>query len=226
MLGLAACIEAEDVALASMSLLRPIVTAAGMAFFLFDNTIDVRERLRRGLNFELESMREQLNGIDNEATTQLWERTIHRRYRYFAWADYHGYGHQMRKQRYGQRKYWLTDGDQTGQSPSDMRLADAVLASVGDGELGQAVYRFTSAFIHTQAHAFTMFPPADLQYDPQTPNAVPLGVSPQDLTTWLMVAVMAVHIAVGRAGWFLGWDMTEWATKVHRILAGWAELLG
>ena len=33
LLGLAACIEAEDVALASMALLRPIVTAAGMGGF-------------------------------------------------------------------------------------------------------------------------------------------------------------------------------------------------
>lgn len=224
LLGLAACIEAEDVALASMSLLRPIVTAAGMAFFLFDNEIDLRERLRRGLNFELESMREQLNGLDGATETPPGQRIAQRRYRYLVWAQHHGYGKQMRKERYGQRKYWLTDAEQTGQPPSDMKLAELVLASVGDGELGHSVYRFTSAFIHTQAHAFTMFLPADMQHDPQTPGAVPLGVSVPDLTTWLMVAIMAVHLAVGRAGWFFGWDMTEWAT-IRRTLSTWSDLL-
>jgi hypothetical protein len=62
-----------------------------------------------------------------------------------------------------------------------MKLAEAVLAAFGDGGMGRTVYRFTSSFIHTQAHAFTMFLPAGLQYEPQTPNAVPLGLAPQDL---------------------------------------------
>jgi hypothetical protein len=54
MLGLAACIEAEDVVLAPISLLRPIVVAVSMAYYLMDPGISMRERLRRGWNFELE----------------------------------------------------------------------------------------------------------------------------------------------------------------------------
>jgi hypothetical protein len=45
LLGLAACIEAEDVVFASMSLLRPIVTALGTAGYLLDPKVSLRERL-------------------------------------------------------------------------------------------------------------------------------------------------------------------------------------
>jgi len=48
--GVAACIEAENVALATISLLRPIVVAAGINYYMLDPSITRRERLRRGWN--------------------------------------------------------------------------------------------------------------------------------------------------------------------------------
>jgi hypothetical protein len=96
-----------------------------------------------------------------------------------------------------------------------MKLAYDVLAPLGDAGMGRTVYRFTSSFIHTQA-AFTMFLPAEMQYDPQTPNAVPLGVRLQDLTTWLKVMVIAVHDATARCEHYFGWNPSEWVTTSHR----------
>jgi hypothetical protein len=223
LLAVAACIDTEDVALATMTLLRPIVTAAGMCSYLFDPQIGVRERLRRGFNLELDSVREQLNGINQKELPKLWEDLASTRSRYLAWGNSHGYGQQTGKERYGARRFWLTDGDAVDRAPSDMKLAKDVLLGLGDGGIGHSVYRFTSAFIHTQAHSFSMFLPADLQYDPQTPNVVPLGLSLVDLTTWLLVTISAVHKAAARTAWYFGWDTAEWVSTVHPIMNGWSR---
>ena len=76
MLGLAACIEAEDVVLAPISLLRPIVTAAGTTYHLLAPDISLRERLRRGWNIELDSLREQLNSIDKQQLSPRYMNTL------------------------------------------------------------------------------------------------------------------------------------------------------
>jgi hypothetical protein len=225
MLGVAACIEAEDVVFATVSLVRPIVTAAGMSYHIFEPGIDVRERLRRGLNVELESVREQLNSFDRKSAPDAWEEIAITRHRYIVWGRAHGYERQRRKERFGEARYWLVDGDRANPAPSDMKLAKDVLAEVGDGELGHTVYRFASAFIHSQSHAFSFFLRAAMQYDPQVPDVVPLGISLQDLTTWLMVAVFAVRTAVARCGAYFAWDLAKWETVVGPILADWVQAL-
>ena len=224
--GLAACIEADDVVLASLSLLRPIVTAAGMTYYLLDPDIGIRERLRRGWNFELDSVREQLNGVDKDQMPELWEHLAVTRYRYLTWGRRHGYTKQERRERFGERRYWFADGDLAGPPPSELRLADDVLAAIGDGGMGRAVYRFSSSFIHAQAHAFSILQPAAGQRDSQTPNMVPLGVTPGDLTTWVMVATMAVHTSAARCGQYFGWDLASWVGTVYPIMERWAHALG
>lgn len=226
MLGLAACIEAEDVVLAPMSLMRPIVVAAGMAFYVLDPEISLRERLRRGWNLELESIREQLNSFDQPSVDSPWEWIAAGRDSCLAWGAAHGYGHSERNQRFGQPRHWLTDGGSGGPPPSEIKLAEAVLGSTGDSAMGRAVYRFTSSFIHTRAHAFTLFLPAVNQYDPQTPDAVPIGMSPVDLTTWLLVMALAVDAASDRCGRYFGWDPRDWVVTVHPLMAGWAQSIG
>jgi hypothetical protein len=226
MLGLAACIETEDVVLAPISLLRPIVVAVGMAFYVLDPEISLRERLRRGWNRELESIREQLNSFDRPSKDSLWERIAAGRDSCLAWGAAHAYGHSERNERFGERRYWLTDGESGEAPPSEIRLAEAVLGAAGDAAMGRAVYRFTSSFIHTQAHAFTLFLPAVNQYEGQTLNAVPLGMSPSDLTTWLLVMALAVDAASDRCGHYFGWDSTDWIGTVHPLMSGWAQNIG
>ena len=51
--GVAACIAAENITLAPISLMRPIVVASGVSYWLLDPDITLRERLRRGWNLEL-----------------------------------------------------------------------------------------------------------------------------------------------------------------------------
>jgi hypothetical protein len=223
--GAAACIDAENVALAIISLLRPIVVAAGTNYHLLDPSIDLRERLRRGWNLELESVREQLNAVEKVEYPVEWEDLAHARFRYLAWAKSHGYEQRKRDDRYGQRRYWLADGEQENPPLSEIKLAEQVLAALGDGTMGKTVYRFTSSFIHTQAHAFTMFLPALDQYDAQTPHAVPLGISITDMTTWIMIVTLALHTAAVRCMSYFGWDPTRWVHVVHPIMARWADTL-
>ncbi|MHB1844817.1 MAG: hypothetical protein ACYCWW_08305 [Deltaproteobacteria bacterium] len=225
LLGLAACVEADDVVLASISLLRPIVVAVGMAYYLLDPGISLRERLRRGWNFELDSVREQLNAMERQSAGELWDRTVETRLRYLAWAAANGFGEAKKSDRFGEPRFWLTDAESVEPLPSEIKLAEAVLESVGDGALGRTVYRFTSSFLHTRAHALTLFQPARAQYDPETPGTVPLGVSLADLTTWLMVVVMAVHTASSRTGSYFGWDLGRWVATVRPVLDGWADEL-
>lgn len=225
MLGIAACIDAEDVVFATVSLVRPIVTAAGMSYHIFEPGIDLRERLRRGLNVELESIREQLNSFDKESLPEAWQEIAITRYQYLVWGRAHGYGQRRKKERNGEARYWLVEGDRTNPAPSDMKLAKDVLAEVGDGELGHTVYRFASSFIHSQSHAFSFFLRAAMQYDPQVPDVVPLGISLHDLITWLLAAVLAVHTAVARCGAYFAWELKKWKAMVHPILADWAQTL-
>jgi hypothetical protein len=224
--GVAACMEAENVALATISLLRPIVVAAGINYHVLDPSITLRERLRRGWNLELESVREQLNGVDKNDLPTGWQDLAHTRHRYLTWADAHGYERRKRDQRYGQRRYWLADGEQDSPPPSEIKLAEAVLSALGDGKIGKTVYQFTSSFIHTQSHAFTMFLPALDQYDEQTPYAVPLGISIQDMTTWVMVATLALHTAAARCMAYFGWDPADWVRIVHPVMSRWTATIG
>lgn len=223
--GVAACIQAENVALATISLLRPTVVAAGVNYYLLDPDISLRERLRRGWNLELDSVREQLNSISKADSPQMWEDLAVTRHRYLVWADSHGYRRQMRKERYGERRYWLAYDCETAPPLSEIKIAEAVLAAAGDGRMGRQVYRFTSSFIHAQPHAFSMFLPAVMQSDSQTPGVVPLGVSVADMTTWLMVVTLAVHTATARCGHYFGWDLTRWVRVVNSIMSKWADTL-
>jgi hypothetical protein len=223
MLGFAACVEAEDVIYSANSLLRPMVTAAGATYYLVDPSIGLRERLRRGWNFELESIREQLNTVDRQtAPLPVWEEVAIGRYRCLKWGEAHGYGWKQRDDRDRARRYWLTDGDVVAPSPSDMRLAGGVLEVAGEG-MGNTVYRFASAFLDAQAHAFTIFSQAHTQSDPQTPEAVPLGVLPSRMTTWLLVAMTAINASTTRCGQYFGWDMAEWTATVHPLLHCWKD---
>jgi hypothetical protein len=68
--------------------------------------------------------------------------------------------------------------------PSELKLAEQVLAAVGDGSMGKDG---VSVHLLIHSHVFTMSLPAYAQYDPLTPYAVPLGISTDDMTTWVMV---------------------------------------
>ena len=221
--GIAACIDAENVTLATMSLLRPTLVAAGTSYWVLDPDIALRERLRRGYNLELDSVREQLNSIDYETQRGPWEHVAQTRFRYLRWAQDHGYTKQEKKERFGERRYWLADGDQTSGPPSEMQLAGDVLGALGPLQIGRQAYRFASAFIHAQPHAFSVLLPADMQYDPQVPNVVPLGISLEHLTTWLMSVTMAVHTSAARCAHYFGWDMTLWVQTVHPIMKRWMD---
>jgi hypothetical protein len=223
--GVAACIAAENVTLAAISLLRPTVVAAGVNYWLLDPGISLRERLRRGWNLELDSIRQQMNSISKAENPQFWEDLAISRHRYLSWAEAHGYQRQVRKERYGERRYWLTDGTETAPPLAEIKLAEAVLSAVGDGGMGKQAYQFTSSFIHTQPHAFSMFLPAYMQTDSQTPGVVPLGVAIDDMTTWMMVATLAVHTAAARCGYYFGWDLTKWVKVVNAIMSKWTDTL-
>jgi hypothetical protein len=220
--GVAACIEAENVALATMSLLRPTIVAAGLTYWVLDPNIALRERLRRGWSLELDSVREQMNSVDKERDSAFWTELTVTRYRYLRWAEAHGFEKRSTKERFGERRYWLIDTDSDKAPPSEISMAEAVLAAVGDGRVGRQAYRFISAFVHAQPHAFTSFLPAPLQWDAETPGVVPLGIRIEDLTTWLMVVTLAVHTTAARCGHYFAWDLNRWVSTVHPILAAWA----
>ena len=137
----------------------------------------------------------------------------------------HGYGQSTKQERFGEPRQWLTDGKTTQPPPSEIKLAEALLAGTGrrgDGQDRVPLHIRVPPRTRTRLHAFTLFMPAHTQYDPQTPDAVPLGVSPQDLTTWLMVMTLAVHTASVRTGDFFGWDIGEWVATVEPLLSDWA----
>lgn len=71
-----------------------------------------------------------------------------------------------------------------------------------------------------------MFLPALDQYDEQIPYAVPLGISIQDMTTWVMVATLALHTAAARCMAYFGWDPADWVRIVHPVMSRWAAAIG
>jgi len=88
-----------------------------------------------------------------------------------------------------------------------------VLAALGDGGIGRAVYRFTSSFVHAQGHAFTMFQPPKTSTDPQTPMRSPSALPPRPHDV-LMVAAMAVHTSAARCGRYFEWDLRAWLETI------------
>jgi len=222
-LGIAACVSSERVVFATMSLMRPAVVAAGAANYLLDPTIDTRERLRRGWNFELAAMSEQLSAIDQNTTPNGWTRLSADQDRYLAWAQAHGYQLVSKKARYKGTVWSLSDGDRTGGAPSEIQLAESVLTALGP-RFGRTVYRFTSAFVHAQPHAATLLTEAPNAYDPQTPYATPLGESSAAIATWVSVITMAAHAVATNAAAYFDWDLDEWITVVDPIMDRWASL--
>jgi hypothetical protein len=224
MMGIAACIEAERVVLATMSLMRPAVVAAGIGHHLLEPNLHVRERLRRGFNLELASVSEQLNGVDRAANHNGWLALSETQDRYLAWATNQGYRPKSKTRgKYLQPVWKLTDAEHDDGAPNEVILASSVLGALGP-QFGHAAYRFTSAFVHAQPHALTLLADAPDQCDPQTPGSVPRGVSSADIATWVSVVTMAVHAAAGRAAEYFGWDFDGWIHVVDPIMTNWAAL--
>jgi hypothetical protein len=117
----------------------------------------------------------------------------------------------------------LTAAGHDDGAPNEVALANSVLDALGP-RFGHSAYRFTSAFVHAQPHAFTLLQDASEQYDPQTPGITPQGVSAADIATWASVVTMAAHAAISRAALYFGWDLDEWIDTVDPIMGRWAVL--
>jgi hypothetical protein len=218
--GIAACVEAEDVVFSTITLMRPAVIAAGLSFFVFDPDISTFERLRRAWNLELESLREQMNSVEHGSP--FWRELESVRDRCIAWGKRHGFETHSSREPFGEPRKWFTSAEASDRPPSELRLADAVLEQVGGTGAGRNVYRFSSAFVHAQGHAFTLLMQAVGQSDPETPGVVPRGVALQDLMMWVAVVVSAVDVAAMRCGSYFGWSMEHWFETTGPILRRWS----
>ena len=88
------------------------------------------------------------------------------------------------------------------------------------------LYRFTSAFVHVRSHAFTLLVRAEGVTDPQTPGAVPLGLSLRDLMTWTAITAAAVDFAIQQCGQYFGWSLDRWHVEIRPMLRRWALTQG
>lgn len=219
LLGIAACVEAADVVFSAITLMRPAVIAAGLSFFVFDPDISTVERLRRAWNLELDSLREQMNSV--ESGSAFWHERKSVRDDCLAWGERHGFETHSRHEHFGEPRKWFTSAEASERPPSELRLAEAVMEQVGGIGAGRNIYRFSSAFVHAQGHAFTLLMPADGKSDPETPGVVPRGVTFRDLTVWVAAVVSVVDVAAMRCGSYFGWSMERWYETTRPILRRW-----
>jgi len=152
--ALAAATDAPGVTASIATLVRPALESLGSLYWLYDPTIDTRERVRRRCNFRLASLREQwaiAASVGGEQMRAAATADVEAKMASIeAGAQSHGYKVVKAKQRYDNQlgAHYLDP-----RPPSDGQLIDGPLEGGDAARLGRLVHRLTSAVIHGQAHA-------------------------------------------------------------------------
>lgn len=223
--ALAAALRTPDVVLALLTLLRTQLVAAAFAIHLTDPLIGLRERIRRSLNADLQSLTEKMFLAGRgDAEAVAWYDDLERR-RVEIKAAAHKLG-------------WVVKGEQTpkrtarpkvwGIEPiaTEMGLIDAIFAD-NDDKIGLTLYRLLSASSHAQPHGLAFLIDRD--------NVTSLGdgtafgraaLSHEMATMFALSATTAVTLAVSNGVQFYGWPAEQWKTTVVPIVDELREILG
>lgn len=218
----AAALRAPDTVLAMMTIFRTVLIAAGRAFYLASPSIDVRERVRRGLNVQLGTDTEMMSFLGRDSPD--FPRLDTRRRQIIKAGRTLGYSVRCPEPQKSQTYFpaWHLGAKPLG----DMDAIALVLGVSGDPKIGNSVFRILSASAHAQQHSLLPFmQQASAESRPDGNSVVPIGLSGESLILWLCVVGVALDAAVGRCCELFGWDEIRWNSSARPHIAAWrAEL--
>jgi hypothetical protein len=217
LVAMAAVIRAPFTVMALLTLLRTQIVATAWAWYLTDPHIDIRERVRRANNLQLQSVTEQMRllGLDRPETAAEYERLDQHRREIAAGAKRLKWKVAMQES----KKNWPQDWWIGDKPPTEMTLVGQALRDDQLGELsGKTLYRYLSATTHAQPHALLSFVDPDQLVRRTDGSAVTaLRMRGDTLLTLAMTAVAFVNAAAARCIAFYGWPPEQWLQEVVPI---------
>jgi hypothetical protein len=227
LLAIAACIRAEGVIFALITLQRALLESGAQAFYLWADDIDTRERVRRWANLSLDSEMELLRlgvgaSADDEATI---ESQLIKIGEILESARKHGFtvNDQNLDKQLAKNPLRAPAPFIGARPPSVMRLVDDALAGAGIG-VGETTYRLASAVAHAQPHGHRAFWIKDQSVASGRPgvSTVPIGMTGSSMITWLAPSVMVAHAVALPMIAACGWSDTVWQKTAQPVLRRWA----
>lgn len=225
--AMAAAVRTPLTVMASLTLLRTLLVGAANAAYLADPKIDAHERVRRALNFYLESLTEQMRlfGRDDPLSVAEYDRLEQRRKEIKAGAKQLG---------------WTVRGNDTPKAtalpkpwhiepkPAEMTLLNDLLVDVmADGKVGHTLYRWLSATSHVQPHALLGLINKEhsvSQGDGSTMAAI--GMDGNLLLTLSLIATGSLTLAMDRCIGLYGWSSERWRRDVVPLVNDLRTALG
>jgi hypothetical protein len=177
----AAIIRTPYTLLSLLTVMRTAIVASGIAYYLADPRVDVRERVRRSLNVDLESSSELMNFF--QPGNEGFDRHRQRREDIAKGARALKFKVSDNLPRKG-AKHW-PKWYHPPKPPGDMEFAGMSFVASGLPETGDALFRLLSAAVHAQPHALTSLLRLDHAVRTMPGQlTVPLAVDGQRLIAW------------------------------------------
>lgn len=207
---------------ALLTVLRPLLVSAASAYYLSDDTIDLREHVRRAMNFQLESDTELMNYIQEEG--DAFDHVDARRRAIAKAAKELSFRVAKPESKKGSHRWgqWYLDT----RPPTEMTLLNGLLGHVRNREIGSDFYRLLSSVTHAQQHAvYTV-----IQVSTAVPlddglQRVALGISGPMLVTWTVSTCAALDTVMRRCCNYYGWNPLRWNSVAPPKILKWRAWL-
>lgn len=221
LVALAGVIRAPGTILATFTLLRTLLVSAAFARFLSDPKVDTRERFRRGMNVQLETLTERMRMVGRSDPT--WTEDQEKRQRIVGAARQAKWSVKAPSPGAAWPRDWVIEP-----APSPGVLIDALLSDADDGrKLGQFFYRLMSAMSHAQLHGLlTMMDRSGAVSHGDGTASVPIRMDLQTLRLLAIAAVGGLTMAMDNCVAYYGWTPDSWQTRVMPVFQGLRNQLG
>ncbi|MFE5240447.1 MULTISPECIES: hypothetical protein [unclassified Streptomyces] len=224
--GLAVLFTSPSGLMASHTVARSTLDIATKPWFLLEPEIGSRERVRRYMNYRLQSLKEQ-SAMVSDATTPGADRAREylreRMERILRAARHHGFSVKGKiADKY--RPCYLGPSS----APTTTAMASKIIGT-GNSDLGVLLWRATSAVAHGQPHGLMMF----VAEAPGAPSTGPddhfayrqIQYSPQDAAIRCAGAPLSTLSMLDRLYSHCGWPATNLEMTRQEVLKTWQQVM-
>ncbi|MBB1256540.1 hypothetical protein H3146_24785 [Streptomyces sp. OF3] len=195
---------------------RAALDIATGPWYLLEPGIGSRERVRRYMNFRLQSLKEQMQ-LDSAGKTDIREHSEQRIESIIHTAQQHGFKARRTKDRY--KPPYLDDP-----LPTTMELASQIV-SKEEPSLGRLFWRVGSAVAHGHQYGFALFFGEEQVVDPISGDiAKQLQTNARQTALGCGGAPLAAIALLRRLYAQYGWETTELEAAVHGVLTTWRRV--
>lgn len=202
------------------TLARGAAEAAAIACYLAERGISSLERVRRGMNCNLQALTEEINmlnrftGPDAMAAAERHKAQIGK-------IEREGRRYELHFTRpNGYRPGYLGE-----KPPSAMKMIGMIASRVP--EFGASSQQLLSSVAHSQLHGLTRFIVPTGEPGPAPGKfTAELTAGAHDIAVHLLVAPQCASTLAAQLGWFMGWKSDEVAAAVTPMLHAWGHIAG